>query len=383
LEKIYSSGKKVFLSDEEAGLVQNDLNSYFDMRFNLENLEKVEKVFLWNKMQKKVFDSKFPLHRENALNLGSPRLDLMTKHFNRSEKSVEYFREAYGDYLLISSNFTNNNLYGEEKFREKLTSNAVNQDQKLALNQWYDNKKETFFLYLEMIKYLNKKTNGIKIVIRPHPSEDKRIWIAATEGLKNVFVDSSFNLISAIKSAKLVIHHGCTAGFESYLQCIPSIYYDPLADKNLICKPCLEVSKYSNNLKHLENEIIVSIGAVIQPKSEHSRGLHLFHADGKCFKRFVDAFENNITETQKIISRFNLLLFTFDNCVFSPLRTVKFFLRNYLPKFHPFGEIIQEKCPQLKTEDLSSYELNDLVGIKDSDVVAKTLIKNLIMFSKK
>lgn len=45
LEKIHSSGKKVFLSDEEAGLVQNDLNSYFDMRFNLENLKKWKKFF--------------------------------------------------------------------------------------------------------------------------------------------------------------------------------------------------------------------------------------------------------------------------------------------------------------------------------------------------
>jgi surface carbohydrate biosynthesis protein len=379
---IYQKGFHIFLSDEEAGLAQNDFSIFLDQRISSNNLKKIHFTFLWSRVQEKVFSEKYNGLELKFSNAGSPRLDLMTKKFNSLEDSgANYYKSKYFDYILISSNFTVNNLHGSKVFKEKLMKTGKSARQKSQLLSWYEYKKKTFLSYLDFIKELSDLHPDINIVIRPHPGEDSNSW-NDLKCIKNIFIDKSYSLISALKNSSLVIHHGCTASLESYLQGVPSIYYDPFKDEDQICQLCKDLSFYFTD----KNEFFQKSDSFLNQSISLPRGRIKkvgIKSDGLCYQRFVDAFGQSAGEEGLLhdddISFKKTLLKTF---FMSPISFSKSMLRNYTPKLHPVGEILQEKCPTIRPSDIQELGFHKFLDMDSKNIKYQQLSKNLIHISK-
>lgn len=381
IHSIYKKGFNIFFSDEESGLTQNDFFTFLDQRISLKNLQKICFTFLWSEQQAKIFGEKYCRLNLEFSNAGSPRLDLMTKEFNSLEdRGSNYYGDKYGTYILLSSNFTVNNLYGTEEFKNKLLRAAKNKRQIIEFLEWYEYKKKTFSLYLEFIKEMSVLYPDVNIVIRPHPGENPNSWDDLVD-IENVFVDKKFSLISAIKNSRFVIHHGCTASLEASLQGVPSIYYDPIKEEGHVSNFCKDLSFYLTERKEVYQNINVFLNQsnVYTKDGVEKIGIK---SDGLSYLRFIRSFDQCAErEGLSYEANINVKRILWKAFFLSPIPFFKGFLRNYLPSLHPVGRIIKEKCPTIKSGEIQELGFNTALKMSADSISCRKLTKNLFHIS--
>ena len=78
---------------------------------------------------------------------------------------------------------------------------------------------------------MSKDFPNLKIVIKPHPTENRNDWEKVIKNYPNVHVDDDFDLVPYLYSAKFVIFNSSTAGIESVLLNKKTLCYKELSDK--------------------------------------------------------------------------------------------------------------------------------------------------------
>jgi hypothetical protein len=88
-----------------------------------------------------------------------------------------------------------------------------------------DHKQAILGDFKRLIPLLEQTFPALNIVVRPHPSENHKIYhdIAAT--CERVKVASEGNVIPWLLASKTMVHNGCTTGLEAYVLGIPAISY--------------------------------------------------------------------------------------------------------------------------------------------------------------
>lgn len=66
------------------------------------------------------------------------------------------------------------------------------------------------------------------IVVRPHPIQSHLAWPSLLGPLPNVVITKEHSLSTWIRHAAVVIHEGCTSGFEAAICGTPVIAYEPI-----------------------------------------------------------------------------------------------------------------------------------------------------------
>ena len=79
--------------------------------------------------------------------------------------------------------------------------------------------------FSKLIIALSKKTN-LKIIVRPHPTDPLSNYNFLKK-YKNIEVNNKGSISEWIYNSRLVIHSGCTGGFESSVRGYPTISYTP------------------------------------------------------------------------------------------------------------------------------------------------------------
>ena len=234
--------------DEEVGLVKNN---FLKLRYSNQSLKLVDKVFCWGNWDYDLLRKKFSLYNKKFFLTGNPRIDFWRKDFNILYKDKEV---KYENYILFSLNFSY--LISKSKFKKMMNFYIESKyfDRGLDINKIKKVKKDSFRMYKEFSKLivsLAKKTN-LPIIVRPHPNDPEKNYNFLKK-FKNVRVVKKGNISDWIHHAKLVVHSGCTGGFESSIRGYPTISYSPFASSH----GHKIADKYSIKIKNLNKCINV------------------------------------------------------------------------------------------------------------------------------
>lgn len=219
--------KKLALTslDQEAGLLQSDYGQFARTRFSRENLDLADKIFCWGPRDFEFLTSQFPHVSKKFVTTGSSRVDLWDPKFS----SVSNYVRNSQPYILFSSNFTANTFYRHWEIHAGMAAGWPDDFDDLE-DDYFGELSDSFRLqgfYLKLFRQLSQTFPKLKIVVRPHPTEDRDAWRTFFADLPNVSVRSEGSLISWIHGASAVIQTGCTAALEATVAGRPAITFIP------------------------------------------------------------------------------------------------------------------------------------------------------------
>ena len=230
-QKLKNVGHKVFSLDEE-GMVRLPPRYYREFRVSKAIFDVSEKVICWSQGH---FDEikEFEADNTKVVTIGSPRLDILAPEARTMfARDAGKIRKEYGKFILINSSFgTANNLNGLEHWRGELKKRG-----------WFDTvdksryqearicfQTRVFHLMRDLAAALAERS--LKLVIRPHPSENLSSWKKLEADYPNIIsVVREGNVIPWILASEVMIHNGCTTAIEGRLLDKPIISYRPIVD---------------------------------------------------------------------------------------------------------------------------------------------------------
>ena len=194
-------------------------------------------------------------YENKVLTSGWPRVDIW-EHFGVQlyRDEISAIQKKYGSFLLFTSDFT-------DISRPKLSES---QDVRKLEDGWDPDKNFDFFLRtVSILKQWDSDSRVPKIVIRPHISEDPRIWNRELGSLKKTVVVHQGDLTPWILASKGVIHRGSTAAIQATLGKKPTFYLERANNLDRD-HPSIQVSSYFVDEKNIpvlnvSNELAMSL----------------------------------------------------------------------------------------------------------------------------
>ena len=233
-------GHTICAWDEEA-LVHYPPDIYFKRRISSVAISYVSHLFAWGQENEDLFrqypslPKSLPIHR-----VGNPRLDLLRKEFEYYyDDEIATIKKEYGEFILINTNFGNVNAHlpihnlfiskDEDGNYKEFGRGATGMGREFSEGR-AKYKQTIYEHFLSLISYLSDNFKDSKIIIRPHPVENKDVYFNLAAKHNNVHVVQEGNVIPWIRSAAALIHSGCTTGIEAYLSNKPAIACVPIKD---------------------------------------------------------------------------------------------------------------------------------------------------------
>jgi hypothetical protein len=182
---------------------------------------------------------------------------LKPKYERFFKTQVSQILEKFGEFILINTSFSTANPYaGEDRIREFFSNEETYSDEvKKRLIFKIDFLKEVLNEYLDAIETLSNLDKTRSFVIRPHPSESKKLYEDRFRKIENVYVDNSGNVVSWIHACKGVIHYDCTTGMEASLAKKPVISYLPKYNEKVVAWLPIALSCRTTNQKDLAEKV--------------------------------------------------------------------------------------------------------------------------------
>ncbi len=209
--------------DEEALVYYSD-HAYAETRLSKRSMALLHLLLAWGEDNRRLWREARQYSGTPIVVTGNARVDLLRPEFRAlHERSAAEIRDAFGDFILINSNFGSVNFYDQK--RETKFDRYVAKHTATALKS---HRIGLFQAFLDILPVIAKAFPDHKIVVRPHPAEDHRPWIAAGRDLPNVLVVQSGPVHPWLAATAALIHNGCTTAIEALLLGVPAIAYRPL-----------------------------------------------------------------------------------------------------------------------------------------------------------
>jgi len=274
----------------EEGLVYPGADFYKRYRVFSEALNEVDLFFAWGQNQVDDILSEVPGGRDKVIISGNPRLDLLHKEFQGVfDKEVDNIRREFGSFVLINTNFS---AYTHELGSEyamdclKKAGRIASEEDEDFYRGRAENRKKLFFAFKDMLTNLSSELSQKLILLRPHPSENLKLWEDAVSGLDNVQVVRRGSAIPWIIASELLIHNDCTTGLEAYLLDKPVIAFRPTAGNPYESLLPISVSQSTETI----NSLISDVHQILNhdgSRRESERG-----AKKKILQQYIGTFEN-------------------------------------------------------------------------------------------
>jgi surface carbohydrate biosynthesis protein len=228
-------GHEIVAWDEEA-LVHLPPETYFTRRLSAVGMEHISHLFAWGEdnaelwRQYSKLPSGIPIHVT-----GNPRGDLLrpdTRVFY--EKDADEIRNAYGNFILINTNFNHVNAFHPA---QNLFQPSENPDEEARFGQaargmtreyaegLRDHKQAIFKDFLHLIPALEKSFPEYNIIVRPHPTENHQVYREVADKCQRVQVTNTGNVVPWLMATRALLHNGCTTGVEAYIMRVPAISF--------------------------------------------------------------------------------------------------------------------------------------------------------------
>jgi surface carbohydrate biosynthesis protein len=212
--------------DEEALVYYSD-HAYAETRFSRRSAALVQLMMAWGDDNSRLWTQAAQYPGTPIVVTGNARADLLRPAFrDLHNEEAAAIRGAYGDFILINSNFGSVNFYHaarETKFDRYVIAHRADglRTHRIAL----------FQAFLELVPIVAQAFPDRKIVVRPHPAEDHRPWSEIAAAWANVEVVHSGSVLPWLTAATAVIHNGCTTAIEAFLLGVPAIAYRPIVSE--------------------------------------------------------------------------------------------------------------------------------------------------------
>jgi surface carbohydrate biosynthesis protein len=231
-------GHEIAALDEE-GLVYHSASEYYARRVSDETLELVSTLFAWG-------DAGAELLRNHPAGsippvrvTGNPRIDLLRPEMRGYfADDAARIQARLGPFLLINTNFSKVNAYFPKMNllvpapragdRAALGAAGIGLPREFA-EGLADHKRALYEHFRAMIPALHAAFPAHRLVVRPHPSENRAPWQAITADLPRVDVIHEGNVIAWLEASSVLIHNGCTTGIEAFCLGKPAIAYRPVS----------------------------------------------------------------------------------------------------------------------------------------------------------
>lgn len=230
-------GHEIVAWDEEA-LVHPPPEIYFTRRLSPETIKEVSHLFAWGRENFDLFKKypdlpqKLPIHIS-----GNPRGDMLrTDMRSYFDREVEKLRQAYGDFILINTNFPDVNAFvpGLNLFlppdnpggKTRLGQAGLGMSRPFA-EMLRNHKQAIFENFMQLIPMLEQAFPDCTIVIRPHPTENDRVYHEIAKQGRRIRVNNDGGIVPWLLAMRAMVHNGCTTGVEAYALGVPAVTYLP------------------------------------------------------------------------------------------------------------------------------------------------------------
>ena len=290
-------GHEIVAWDEE-GLVRFPDPFYYQRRLSAKALERVKILFAWGRDDARAFAG-YPGYPGCPIHVtGNPRIDLMRPEIRAFfDRDVAEIRARFGRFVLINTNFSGLNHFHDnlsELTQNLMAGRGETPDVFMAGRAAFRNRVLEHFKRL--IPELSRALPGLRIVVRPHPSESHDLWHEIATGLDDVEIASEGNVYPWLMASEAVIHNGCTTAVEAMILGTPAIAYQPLRDAVYDMELPNSLSHQAADIKDTEKTLrsILSgeLGVRDDPEVREILAAHLEALDGRlAADRVVDVLE--------------------------------------------------------------------------------------------
>jgi surface carbohydrate biosynthesis protein len=228
-------GHEIITWDEEA-LVHLPPETYFSRRLDPTAIRYVSHLFAWGQDNAQLWRQYAHLPDNIPIHItGNPRSDMLRPELQPFYgDEVARFREKFGDFILINTNFNHVNAYGPDMNLFKPVKRAGQSPAfgraARGMSRKYaeglrDHKLAVFEHFKKLIPKLEKAFPDYNIIVRPHPTENHDVYNEIASRCERVFVTNEGNVVPWLMATKALIHNGCTTGVEAYAMKVPAISY--------------------------------------------------------------------------------------------------------------------------------------------------------------
>ena len=264
-------GHEIAAWDEEA-LIHLPAESYYSRRLWPQSMACVSHLFAWGQDNAELWRQYRELPAGTPIHItGNPRGDLLRAELRGYyQHKVEELQQAYGDFILINTNFGYVNAITPDR-NLVLPANKSGEPPKFGhkargmtreyAEGLHDHKQATFEHFQKMIPELEKAFPDYTIVVRPHQVESQDIYQRIAAQCKRVRVTNEGNVVPWLLAAKALLHNGCTTGVEAYAMGVPSLAYRAKVNEqfdhdfhelaNQLSHQCFDFAELQHTLKKI------------------------------------------------------------------------------------------------------------------------------------
>ncbi len=228
-------GHEIIAWEEEA-LVHPPPEVFYSLRLSPQTMRHVSRLFAWGRDNEVLMQQYPELPDDLQIHVtGNPRGDMLRPELRPyfSDK-VDSIRSQYGDFILINTNFTDVNPYlptiglfePSDDLHKPPRMGQAGKGMPLEFATGLAAHKEAILAdFLTMIPALEQAFPGMKIIVRPHPSENLKRYADLAAKHANVIVVQEGNVLPWLLASKALVHNGCTTAVEAYAMDVPAIAY--------------------------------------------------------------------------------------------------------------------------------------------------------------
>ncbi len=219
---------------DEEGLVYIDAEDYTLGRLGRPVLDLMHRFFAWGEDQAEIVSQFHPSLADRIRITGNPRVDFWRPELRGLHHGpVADIEKTQGHFVLITTAFAMvNNSRGERYFADSLRANGRmdTTDGAARVDGYLGHSQVLFGAMRAAVDDLARQRPNLRLVIRPHPSEDLTPWEAVAAGHLNVTVCRDGPVTPWLLAARAVVHNNSTTGLEAALLQRPTIAFAPVTD---------------------------------------------------------------------------------------------------------------------------------------------------------
>ncbi len=307
-------GLKIVTLDEEA-LVHLPAELYYSRRLSPDAMSYVSRLFAWGQDNVELW-RQYP-HRPDNLQIhatGNPRNDILRPEIRSIyEDTVQDLHRQYGEYILVNTNFNHVNAFYASMNLFKPQKNQGEEPEfgraARGMTRAYaeglrKHKQAVFEDFQALIAKLDEVLSDHTIIVRPHPTENQKVYQQIAAQCKNVQVTNEGNVVPWLMGARALIHNGCTTGVEAFIIGVPAISYratiDPDYDDGFFLLPN-RLSHQCFNFEELKIVLRDILAGVLGVADDAQRQIlidrYLAAQDGPlACERIIDVCEDMLAE---------------------------------------------------------------------------------------
>lgn len=265
-QKLSGLGHFIAVNDEE-GLVTYSDKMYIDLKVSAETVSHIDLLFAWGEANLHVIKTRVPSKKCKIISGGNPRFDLLKSQYsNIYSMEVAEIKKRYNNFILVCSSFAACNHYsaGSDYIKELIEKKVLTNEENIKEYARYYNLKEiTLECFLQAIPLLAKQYPNTDIVIRPHPSEDSKVYLELTKQFANIHLEHRFSVHPWLMAASALVHHYCTTSVEAFAIGTAGFALRPETDPSME----KDIPYMCSQICHTPEELIELIEPVLQETS--------------------------------------------------------------------------------------------------------------------